>query len=207
MAKLERQEFDIAFIRPFDYVGIAENAGYIPVAIRREPLSAIFVVKEESPLADLSDMRGKTIAMAPKEAALSYIGKAALLEVGLSPGDDVIIEHMKGHHSCLQQVLIGTASACVTGRPALRVFQNKMNIELKVLSETKKFPSMLFVVHSRVPESDRRLIEETLLNTTLSDVEPDLRTLLMKDNNPPFMSTANEDYDIIRNLWKQIQRD
>lgn len=205
--KLANQEFDIAFIQPFDYVATAEKAGYLPVAKRKEPLSAILVVKKESLLTGISDLRGKTVAMPPLEAALSYIGKAALLDAGLSPDKDVIITHMKGHHACLQQVLLSEASGCVTGRPALRMFENKLHVNLKVLAETRKFPAMLFVVHSRVTEADRRLIRETLLNTTLPEVNPDLRTLLMQDKKPPFIAVTAGDYAIIRDFREQMRRD
>lgn len=207
MTRLERQDFDIAFIQPFDYVKIAAKVGYIPLAKRREPISAIFVVKEQSSLGTLHDLKGKKISMASEYAAISYIGKAILIDNGLLPGTDVSIDHMKGHHSCLQDVLIGHSSACVTGKPALRLFEDKMGIKMKILHETENsFPGTLFVVHQTVPKHDRIVIEKTILQTRLKEVDPVLRTLLMQNNNPPFETASDEDYNSIRQFWLQIQK-
>ena len=46
--KLRREEFDIVFLHPFDYVDVADKYGYIPLAARDEPLSTILVVPENS---------------------------------------------------------------------------------------------------------------------------------------------------------------
>jgi phosphonate transport system substrate-binding protein len=205
MTRLEAEEFDIAFVQPFDYVRLGGPVGYIPVARRRESLSAVFVVREESAALTLVDLKGKTIAMAPEVAALSYLGKAALLEAGFQPGADVTIKYMQDHHSCLQQVVIGTAEACVTGRPALRLFENAMNLKLRILHETPAIPQMLFIVHPRVPATDREIIRTTLLATTLAGVDPGLRTLLMKNDETPFIPTTDADFGEVRRYWQVLE--
>jgi phosphonate transport system substrate-binding protein len=178
---------------------------YRPVAKRRESLYAIFVVKEDSPYKNIRDLKGKNIAMAPKVAALSYLGKTALLEAGFDLKRDVTIKHVRGHHSCLQQVIIGNASACTTGLPALRVFEAKMKFNLKILGKTPSIPQMLFVVHSRISDQHREIIRKTLLNTTLKGVAPELKTLLMKNAHNPFISALNADYNMVRQYWKELE--
>jgi len=68
---LDTQVFDIAFVQPFDYVRIADKYGYRPLAARSEELAAMLVVKEDSPLNKLQDLRGMKIALPPAVAAVS----------------------------------------------------------------------------------------------------------------------------------------
>ena len=67
----------------------------------------------------------------------------------------------KSVDSCFEQVLIGTADACVSPPFAPPVIEQKMKIRLRALLETPAIPNLTLVVHQRVPAELRdRLRDE-----------------------------------------------
>ncbi|NIQ12641.1 MAG: phosphate/phosphite/phosphonate ABC transporter substrate-binding protein, partial [Gammaproteobacteria bacterium] len=158
-ARLEQQQFDIAFVQPFDYVKAADNHGYLPLATRTQRLSAILVVKPDSRLTDSNSLKGKRISLPPESAAVSHLVKDHLLKNGLNLNTDINISHHRSHISCMQQVLIGAADACGTAAPALRFFEKRMKVKLKIVMRTIDIPHTLFAIHPRVPEAEREKIQ------------------------------------------------
>lgn len=204
MKKLSMGDFDVALVQPFDYVKIAVPAGYQPVVARNGKLGAVFVVLQDSPLQSLQDLKQKTIAMAPEVAALSYLAKSALVEAGLDLTKDVTIKYQDGHHSCLQQVATAKAAACATGEPALRIFEKKMMMQLKILARTPTIPDILFVVHPNVSARDKDIISKTLLNTSLPGVPDDLKLIFGANKESPFIPATDQDYDVIYTYWQRL---
>lgn len=205
MERLAAGEFDIAHIQPFDYVRIAAAAGYLPVADRREKLYGSFYVKAESPAQSIRDLAGTTVASPPEVAAISYLARIALLELGLTPGQEVTFKPTASHHACLQLVAIGDASACATGQAAARTYEEKTGIAFRPLERFPEAPYTVFVIHSRLPEKDRKAITEVILSTTLAGVSPAHRLHVMRNEHPPFVPITDADFETIRRYWRMIE--
>jgi len=182
-ALLNKGEFDIAFVQPFDYVRVADKLGYLPLATRTEKLSA--------------DLKNKKVALPPKTAAVSHLFRGHLRANGLRPDKDVELVHFRSHVSCMQQVLIGDVVACATAAPARRFFQAKMNIELKVIASSREIPHTLFIVHPRVPKAVREMLRERIVNwgNTREGQE-----LLGRGKLTPFVEIKDADYNVVREL-------
>lgn len=196
---LDKEKFDIAFMQPFDYVRAADTLGYRPLATRTEKLSAIVVVKQDSPIKGLADLKGKRIGLPPETAAVSVLLANHLRAGGLAPGKDVTLSHHRSHVSCMQKVLIGEADACGTAAPALRFFQSKMHVELKVIASTREIPHTLFAIHPRVPERDREILRQRILSWGETE---EGKALLARGELTPFVSVSDADYDAVRELAK-----
>jgi phosphonate transport system substrate-binding protein len=194
---LDTQVFDIAFVQPFDYVRIADKYGYRPLAARSEDLAAMLVVKEDSPLNTLQDLRGMKIALPPAVAAVSYLIRDLLQKNGLDPDKDVTLSHHRSHMSCLQQVLIRAADACGTAAPPLRFFQHRMKVKMKVVATSREIPHALFVIHPRVPDDKKQAIRQRIISW--SDTE-DGKQLLERGRLKPFVQVSDSDYDVIRRM-------
>ena len=63
--------FDIALIQPFDYAHVVKERGYIPLAQFARPLTAQFVVRDDSRFRRLEDLRGTTLALPPDPTSSS----------------------------------------------------------------------------------------------------------------------------------------
>jgi len=196
---LDTQIFDIAFVQPFDYVRIADKYGYRPLAARSEGLAAILVVKEDSPLNKLQDLRGMKIALPPAVAAVSYLIHDLLQKNGLDPDRDVTLSHHRSHMSCMQQVLIREADACGTAAPPFRFFQHRMKVEMKVVATSREIPHALFVIHPRVPDLKMQAIRQRIISWSSTK---DGKQLLERGRLKPFVQVSDSDYDVIRKMTK-----
>ena len=194
---LEKQEFDIAFVQPFEYVRIADQYGYRPLATRMEKLAAIVVVKPDSPLTNIAGLKGKRIALPPESAAVTHLFLGLLRAHAMDTAKDVKLSHHRSHVSCLQQVVIGEADACVTAAAALRFFQNKMGTEWKIIARSREIPHTLFVVHPRVPKKDQEALRARILSWGQTD---EGKTLLARGQLTPFTSISDSDYNVVREL-------
>jgi phosphonate transport system substrate-binding protein len=203
MENLDKQRYDIVFVQPFDYVAIADKHGYRPLATRSKPLPAIFVVKPDSGVTRVEDLRGKTIALPPEVAAISYLIKNHLSEKGIDPEKDVTIKHFDSHGSCMRNVLIGTVDACGTAPPALRFFQSKMHTELKVIAKTKLIPNSIFAVHPRVPQE---VVEKLRNRIATWQNTPEGKALLDVLKVEMFVPAQDSEYEGVREMSKKFRR-
>ncbi|BAU47539.1 phosphate ABC transporter [Sulfurifustis variabilis] len=194
---VDKEKFDIAFMQPFDYVRAADKFGYRPLATRTEKLSALVVVKQDSPLESIADLKGKRIGLPPETAAVSVLLANHLRTHGLKPGVDVTLSHHRSHVSCMQKVMIGEADACGTAAPAVRFFQSKMHVELKVVGRTREIPHTLFAIHPRVPERDREILRQRILSWGETE---EGKALLARGELTPFVAVSDADYDVVREL-------
>ena len=200
MQQLDKQAFDIAFVQPFDYIHIADKYGYRPLATRQEKLSAIIVTKKDSTLNNINDLKGKTISLPPKVAAVSHLVIDLINRHNFFKHHKATkLTHHRSHVSCMQQVLIGTADACGTAAPALRFFQHKMKTELKIIARTKSIPHTLFSVHPRVPASERKIIQHRILNWGHTE---EGKKLLARGRLKPLRKIKDIDYNIVREMAK-----
>ncbi|MDH5545052.1 MAG: phosphate/phosphite/phosphonate ABC transporter substrate-binding protein [Gammaproteobacteria bacterium] len=163
MDAMVSEQFEFAFVQPFDYVDLADKHGYRPLAAREKQLRGVVVVADDSPMKSMKDLRGKVLAMTPKSAAVSYLVFDELERQGLKVGKDIQVKHFLSHVSCLQQLKIRKADACSTAMPAVNFFQDKMKIKLREIGKTKAVPHSLFVANPSVPIDKRELIQKRIL--------------------------------------------
>lgn len=153
--ELAAGRYDIAHIQPFDYPDAVEKYGYLPLARLDAPLVSRLVVRADSRLQTIEDLRGTTIALPPAESAIARMVLRALHDNRLVPGRDIEVRHFGSHDSCLQQVWTSAASACGTAQAPLLVFEKRMQAALRPIHDTPALPHSLFVVHRRVPAVHR----------------------------------------------------
>jgi phosphonate transport system substrate-binding protein len=196
---LDKGQFDVAFVQPFEYIRIADTLGYLPLATRTETLSGIVVVAKDSPLKSQAELKGKRLALPPESAAVTQLIVRHLQKGGIQPGRDIKITHHRSHVSCMQQVVIGEADACGTAAPAMRFFQNKMNVELKTILKTRDIPHSLFVAHPRVHEKNRLALRDRIINWSNTNAG---KKILSRGELTPFRLVADREYDVVRELSK-----
>ncbi len=204
MEELRNRSYDIAFIQPFDYVDIAKPGGYLPLAARNDRLSSHIVVKQDSPVKTLKDLKGKSLGMPPKVSAVSFMNRVAIKKAGLNPDSDVRMLYLASHQACLQQLMIGKVDACGVSPPGVRLVEQQMKTSFRLIHETPEIPSPLFVVKKELPAKDREAIKTTLLTSDLGGVKPELRSMFLGDVQKPFRTATDHEYDVIRGYLKLL---
>jgi len=195
--RLDGEQFDIAFVQPFDYIRAADKHGYLPLATRTEKLATIVVTSVDSPLNSIQDLRNKRVALPPRTAAVSQLLRGYLKSQGIDPDRDIKLSYHRSHVSCMQQVLIGEAVACGTAAPARRFFQSKFNIPLKVIAKSREIPHTLWVAHKRLPTKVRSKIRARILDWSNTR---EGQALLERGKLMPFVTVNDRDYDVVRKL-------
>jgi len=194
--ELNRGLYDFAFIQPLDYVQARELQGYIPLARRAEDLKAVVVVLKASRYEAIDDVKDQIIASAPAEAAVTQMMLVSLGKKGYEVLDDFTLSYSKNHFVCLQKLVDGKASACITAPRAMRFFNQEKGVNsFKIIYETKPLPHALFVAHPRVSSENRALIKQRILEW---DKHEEGRSMLKKGRLLHFISAEDSDYDVVR---------
>jgi|GEM_PF-437964 len=198
MEKLQAGQYDLVVVQPFDFE-LAVKHGYVPLARMQGGLQAVFYVTENSPLQALQDLKGKTVAMPPAEAAVSRMARRALRSAGLVPARDVDIRYRRSHDSCLQQLQAGAVIACVTTPVVLRVLVPEEVAGLRELKRTPAIPHVVFAAHGRLSPAIQAEIEQTLLSWGHT---PDGRELLRAIGFDDFVPVDAADYAPLGDDWE-----
>jgi phosphonate transport system substrate-binding protein len=195
--ELRREIYDIAFVQPFDYVDAHDKYGYLPLARRPGDLQALIVVRDDSPLETLKDLRGKTVANPPVDAAVSHLTSMALWEAGIDPNTGVRRDYGKNHFTCVQSVVIGAADACGVAEPAFRRVEEQTHTttRLRILHKTGGMPWPLFVVHKRVSRKDREVLLKTIVEWSKTE---EGKKILDRGQFMPFVAAKDADYEVVR---------
>lgn len=204
--QLKQQTYDIVFVQPFDYIRVAADGGYIPLARwvasndknDRGNLSAIIVARADSVVESINNLDGRAVAVPHPDAAVSLLGRHALAKQHVKAEI-----HVAGNHlACLQQVQVRRAAACITAWPPVKLFEKKHAVSLKLIYKTEVIPSSLFAVHERVPASQRKSLANELLSWRTGD--PVQKAYLSRGGWTRLYPAADKDYDIVRAIWAQI---
>ena len=195
--QLRKQIYDIAFVQPFDYVEAYDKYGYLPLARKKGDLQALIVVRQDSPLRTIRDLKGRTLANPPADAAVSHLTSMALRDAGIDPATGVKRFYGKNHFACLQSVLIGAADACGTAEQPLRTLKHEgqITIPLRVLHKTVRIPPALFVAHRRVPEKDRDILLRTIVGWPNTQ---EGKAIIKAGRFVPFVAAKDSDYEVVR---------
>lgn len=195
---LASEIFDIALIQPFNYPNAHDKHNYLPIARRSDKLSALLIVKKNSNYKTLADLKNKVIASTAKTAAVSRLMEQEIMSLGFKPNKDFVRVYKNNHFSCIQSLLIGMADACSTSHRALdHYYQVKLKDKFRIVHESKKIPHVLYVVHKRVPETDRDILKKTILNWQSTETG---KKILEKSRMSFFSEATNEEYDSVRLL-------
>jgi phosphonate transport system substrate-binding protein len=195
--ELRRSTYDIAFVQPFDYVEAHDRYGYLPLARRAGGMEALIVVRDDSPLRALDDLKGKAIANPPADAAVSRLTSMALWDAGIDPNTGVRRDYGKNHFTCLQSVLIGAADACGTAEQPFRTLekQRKTATGFRILHKTVRIPHAVFVVHARVPVRHRDVLLRTIVDWPKTE---EGRRILDRGQFAPFVAARDAEYAVVR---------
>lgn len=208
ISALKDQSFDIIHVHPFDYVKFGRSKGYHPLVARSEDLFALFSVKTNAPFTKLADLKGKRLGTPPATGAVTYLALDAVYKAGLTPGKDLTVQHFPNHLACLQQLQIGTVDSCATSSGTLKTFESQFGLSVKRIGQSISIPHTQFAAHNRIPVADRVIIKKTLLSSTLSQVDPQLRQLFIETVNPDadnyFKEVSDKDYESTRRILKQL---
>jgi ABC-type phosphate/phosphonate transport system substrate-binding protein len=162
-ANLQQTAFDLAVVNPFDSVPAQEQFGYIAIAARPQHHCSIYTLPL-SPIQQLDHLRQTVIGVASPRSPITFYTARLLNQHDLRTGIDVELKPFPTTHACLHALVVGDISACGASTVTAGIFRHKRGIDLQELAQCEEFPGMVFLVHSRLPETERNLLRQTILN-------------------------------------------
>lgn len=192
--------YDIALVHPFFFVEASARQGYRALARIDEELRAVLLARDPAPLAGLALLRGRTVALPPRLAAVSYLMAAELIDAGLRPGADLELRYFPDKVSCLHAVATGAAAACAL--PSFVLSQlPAAEMRAHPVWRSRPVPNLVVATHPRLPEAGRAALLGRMLGWPGTDAG---REVLARLAWPGLTPAGDADYDPIRALAAKL---
>lgn len=169
--RILRPEYDIIFSAPH-FGRLAQlDAGYVPIGSFERPLVGVITVKNDGPIRDIGQLRGKTVAINDRLVLNSILTLAELGKRGIGVGDIRIVP-AASQNSAILSVASGDVDAAITVNFALGQIPRERQGEVRVLFRTDEIPSMpstLILVHPSMPQKERERLKASLMRFAGTD--------------------------------------
>ena len=195
-------QIDLAFLGPASYVSLTKKYGNKPLLARLEAngkpvFSGHIIVRKESPLQSISDLRNTVFAFGDKSSTMStLVPQAVMKQQGISLTDLSSYRHYKGHKNVAIAVLAGDADAGAVKEEILPKYEPK---GLRSLAKLPDISEHLFVASSKMHPALVNKIRELLLSLNqpaqIKDILHPIKTKITG-----LVNVKDTDYDSLREL-------
>ena len=160
---LQAGEYDIA-IAPPHFAVLAMDDQYWPVLHYAARLEPILVVRNDSSLQRIEDLRGKRIAMADRSALIRLASVKWLADQGLRSERDYSIVERPSHAASVSSALAGDVDAGLSTASALRQMPENVRQRVRSLPLPLSLPHLFTLLHRRNGEALRRQLRSVLMD-------------------------------------------
>jgi len=194
-------KLDMAFLGPASYVRLTSRFGSKPILARIEAdgqpcFHGYIVVREESPLQQLSDLRGRRFAFGAPESTMGALVPRDLLDRAGVPLERLAdYRHLTGHKNVALAVLVGAADA---GAVKAEIFERYRSRGLRSLARTPCISEHLFVTRSDLDAALVARLRGLLLDLDRKTVERVLAPI--KKRASALVPAHDSDYDNLREI-------
>ncbi|MBO9999649.1 MAG: phosphate/phosphite/phosphonate ABC transporter substrate-binding protein [Cyanobacteria bacterium SID2] len=201
-------QLDIAFAGPSEYLLLNARARAVPiVAVTRPTYYPVVVVRRNSDIKSLTDLKGKNVAMQNPGATAGHIyASKFFLDIGLDPRSDIRVKMLKNEG--LNALLNGDVDAWMTSTNTYSRWVREAGLsedDVPILMKGESLPNDLFVANVNldpefIEEMRERMLEhqKQLLQALLASPVND------KYSDSEFASVSDSDYDELRELYKAL---
>jgi len=198
---IAKGEFDFVYANPYHILKATSSQGYIPLVRDSAPLRGILVVRKDSPIRNVQDIDGKTVAFPSPNA----LGASLLMRADLERIFHITVAplYVKTYSSVYLHVVNGLTAAGGGVEKTLQEQDPEIRDMLKVLYTTRDMPSHPVAAHPRVTQTDSEKVQRALLE--MGETKQG-REWLDKVPMKRLVATTIEDYTVMRNwglesLW------
>ncbi len=194
--ELENGRFDFVYANPYHVLRVNQKQGYIPLVRDNVPLRGILLVRKDSPVRELTELDGKTLAVpSPNALGASLMVRADLEHLF---GVRMAMVNVRTHSSVYLNVLNGLTDA---GGGVEKTFDEQdkaVRDALRVIYTTRDMPSHPIAAHPRIARDVRERVRKALLDLPAT---PAGKALLDEVPMTQPIAAAMEDYLVMRK-WR-----
>lgn len=155
------QRFDVLITGPHFGV-MAVDKGYVPLFRYRAMLQPLLVVRTDSPIADVADLRGKRIGLSSRLSISSIGGARWLQEQGLQMGRDYPIFEHATHGAAIAAVAVGDLDAALTTHTPLNQVPPDIRARVRILATEIQVSHLMTLAHGRLGKAEIERIRAAL---------------------------------------------
>ncbi len=201
-------QMDIAFANSLVYVQLKRDLNLEPLALSSEPKSGtrfrgIIIVRKDSGITKLQDLKGKKLSFVDKDSAGGYIFQLLLLtKAGLDVRRDFItLPFAKKQDNVTMAVFSKAADAGGIREDDLDKMKGKVDLsQLRIVGYTDYFPNWPVFAHPKLNKATEAKIKAALLKLKPND--PQNEKILAAARLTGFAAVNDNDYDELRKAAK-----
>ncbi|WP_062199399.1 phosphate/phosphite/phosphonate ABC transporter substrate-binding protein [Massilibacterium senegalense] len=217
------KKVDVGFLPPTAYV-LAKEKGAAEVILQAQRFGvndedgtpteelvdfykSIFIVKKDSGIEKIEDLKGKKIGYQNVTSSAGYVWPAAsLMEKRIDPLKDVEPVTLKGHDQAIIALLNGEIDAAVTFQDARNVVKGdypKVFDETKIIEFTEKIPNDTISVRSDIDEEWSKKIQEAFIAIGKDKKGQEI----IRDiySHEGYVESDDSKFDIVREYGEKVQ--
>ena len=197
---------DLAYIGPVPYVHLVQRFGPVPILARvqsngRSELVGLFVVRQDSALQSLEQLRGRHLALGDSESTMSsVIPQYVLLMAGIRLEDLGQVSRVPAHSNVLMGILSGDFDA---GAVRSDIFLEMAGRGLRVIASTPAVPEHLFVGRPDLPPADVQKLRGILLHLPRLPQGPQILQSV-SDDWTGMEPARDADYEGVRHILRVL---
>ena len=142
-------QFDLLITGPHFGVMALEN-GYQPLFHYKAVLQPVIVVKTDSVIKGINDLKGKRVGLSSKLSISSIGGIKWLQEHGLRVGREYLLVEQSTHGAAVAAVAVGTLDAALTTHTPLKQIPDDVRKKVRILPTDIRTPHLMTLAHERL---------------------------------------------------------
>lgn len=136
-------DYDLVVTGPLQGLLAATDADYQVILQSARPVQAAVLVRRDSGIARLRDLRGREVATMDARTLIAQLGADMLRKAGLRPGQNVTLRHERSPNNAVQSMLRGEVAAAIVTAALLKALPVEDLDRLHGIAESARYPGML----------------------------------------------------------------
>ena len=200
--RLKRGEYGLILPNAYQYVMVSRTPGYIPlVKVEGVPYKGLIVVRKDSGIDSINDLKGKRIAFADPTALYATMQvKVYLKEHGTDVEKDMVESYAASQDSVLMGVDEEFFDAAGSWAEAFDAMPESTRSQLKILAETETLPARPIAIRADLPGKMAEKVKKALIGMTR---ENEGQKILASMGYKGFDYATDRDYDEVRRWAKR----
>lgn len=203
---MRKGHIEVAYFGPLSYVLLKQKMENVePFAAKLDKgaptYNAVVIAGANTGIAQLSDIKGKTVAFGDVASTSSHmIPKEMLKNAGLEAEKDYKQQFVGAHDAVAIAVQNGNAEAGGLSKPIFDSLVEKGTIDknkVKVIAVSKPYPNYPWVMNSELDPQLKESIKKALYDLKDKDVLKPLKA-------EGFVPITDKDFDVIRDMVKSL---
>ncbi|WP_445488659.1 phosphate/phosphite/phosphonate ABC transporter substrate-binding protein [Niallia sp. 03133] len=216
------KKVDVGFLPPTAYVlAKQKNAADVILQAQRKGINddgtqkdqlvdfynSIFIVKKDSNINSIADLKGKKIAFQDVTSSAGYVWPAAkLIENHIDPQKDVQGVNIKGHDQAVISLLNGDVDAAVVFQDARNIVKAdypKVFDDTKVIAKTEAIPNDTISVRSDMDKDWQKKLQDAFIKIGQSDEGHKIISEIYTHEG--YVVSDDSKFDIVREYSKKVK--